>query len=317
MFKRIKYVVFILLINLIGFMSGCNNVIDSGSDEVIDEQISIEYSEPELVSLNSAKVGLGTSTTNSTRSLGLLKDDTEDSLTFRSSNIDLWGIETIDDIDNIYAANYIAHYEEWGIEGPGTEIINESVFIELYDMNWTFSSETSNIYASTDEITSLPKNINLIRIDIGAGYFDLEDDGVKIDQLYYSDGSECFIDYEGSKSTGINCNSIILVDNSLLSDSYLIPRGTTSVDDLIIPDADKEFIGRLMNKGWQIDVDGALFIPLEPTELVNPESISQVNIDFSWEIENAITHDGEKYIMEDRTGSGLAFDFKVSLDIED
>ena len=264
---------------------------------------------PEFVSLDNASVTLQTTTTTAiSRSAGLSKTDPGDSLSFRSSSIDFWGIQSNDDIDNLYTQTMI----EMGA-GPRNKVVNESVMVDLGDRTWTFSSSESNIYLALENVTLFPTIVNLIRIDIGAGILDIYDDGVKIDKLFDIGGKEYTFDWDGETHMGLNCNSILLVDEKLLTVPYYAPRGCKGISDPLLSDAEEFLVNKVLDQSGLMDVDGALFLPLNPVEILNPESVNEILIDFSWQIDGAIQYDGSRYVMADRTGNGIAFDFGVDI----
>ena len=60
-----------------------------------------------MMVLDGARIGIQASTAVEPRAAGLSSSDSDDSLTFRSSDIEFWGIGTVDDIDNIHSASAV------------------------------------------------------------------------------------------------------------------------------------------------------------------------------------------------------------------
>ena len=274
-----------------------------------DETPETVYYTPEYLSLGDVEISIRTQN-NASRAAGLSSSDANDSVSFRSSDISMWGIDSVDDIKNLYT--------EWilttGVT-TATDITNEAISADLGDNTWSFSSAQSNIYAATDGVTSLPKKINIIRIDIGAGILTIVDDSTDVTSLYDSSGNIFEVTWEGSDYTGFDCNSIVLLDNTLLSKSVYVPRTTTADASSGLNSDEIAIVNEVISQGGMMDVDGALFIPMQSIDLSSYTTVSQVILDFNWDIDGAITYEGSNYVMDDRTGNGICFDFDVKITV--
>lgn len=273
-----------------------------------------EYSAPSFIDTPGAVVGLktdGGGGAASGRAIGLNGSDSNDSISFRSSHIEFWGVGTVDDIDNIYSGHYL---DEW-LE-PSTEIVNRSVEVNLNDQTWTFSAETEQIILAPDPVDSFPEVANLIRIDIGAGIISIVDDGTEIPSVRDANGNIMSVE-DGGVFTGLNCNSIVLVDREFLSRAAYISRDGFDVDGLGLTATEEDVLSAIYQAGneGRIDVNGALFMPMDPIDLSGVGSISELLVDFRWSLDGSITHNGTNYVMEDRTGNGLCFDFQVTVTV--
>lgn len=280
----------------------------------------VEYADPVMISLDNARIGLQATTTETastaTRAPGLNAEDAADSLTFRSSDIEFWGIETIDDIDNIYSTTAIRDDRA----DVNTEIVNVSVQADLGDLHWTFSPNVTDLHFGAGTVVEFPQVVNLIRIDIGAGIMFIEDDGVEIDELYDANGNLMQV-VDGGEFVGLNCNSIMLIDKSILPEAIYISREVSlgdnwfwlDEDDLVRDDLAAVY--KLMERGesQNIDMDHALFVPLEPIDLSSYSNITEIIVTFSWNIDAAIERVDGQYVMADRTGNGICLDFNVGL----
>ena len=93
------------------------------------------------------------------------------------------------------------------------------------------------------------------------------------------------MNWDGSDYTGFDANSIVLLDNTLLTESVYIPRETTADASSGLTEDEITIVNEVISQGGMMDVDGA------------------------------ITYDGSNYVMDDRTGNGICFDFDVKITV--
>lgn len=195
--------------------------------------------------------------------------------------------------------------------------------------------------------------INLARLDVGAGAITFVINGETRKVLNSNGESDCFFTLEELEAayadgdieteeeyyeyldfyntfSGANINSIFFIDNQFLSKPVLcnidtqeqILNGELTSSDLKISNAEFSFISTLfhnkmdVDEDTMIDVDGALFIPLDPVDISGFDSlVDTLQIEVSWDIANSIhLRDGE-YFMDNRVGN-TSLNFSVVLSIQ-
>ena len=212
-----------------------------------------------------------------------------DQIDFRSSQIEFWSIETIEDVDKLISAYY---------EGAN------STYVDLFDIDKTFIFKPNELVQFTREnnVAFENKKYNIIRLDIGSGTINFTVNGNLISGPY------------------LNCNSIIFIDREFLTESVYVERINSEYETYISKEEEFKIVDTIIlnsdvyNNGT-IDVDGALFIPFEATDFSSYETISSVVVDISWNLNNLLSIDGESYFFTDRV-SGFPYDFEVILLVE-
>jgi hypothetical protein len=263
------------------------------------------------------------------RAAGVAGDTDKDMVSFRSSRIEFWAIEDISE------APYVVGVESVPPDTPEQEADSFNVAIELNlgdrEDSFLFVPDSYALFITQ----SLPefdytKKYNLIRIDVRDGNISFKDDGTQIVPVN-SEGEEA--DIKG--------NSILLVDEEILQSPLYLATWSGQerewdadieheyqelIEDQIIAYADagtitedvKTFLLELLVESYKFggfDLSGGLIIPFTPTDFSEYESINNVIIDVQWDMENAWSESGGKYIVEDRV-KGLPYDFKVKLIVE-
>lgn len=267
---------------------------------------------------NSSGFGIRTITgAVGTRAVGFNVDDTKDAISFRSSDISFWALESVEDIDRIYS-------------NPTTEISDTIIALryDLGDTNIQFENgKTVDTIVGEVPDFDLARSYNFIRIDIGFGFIGVEDDGVSVEHLYDAYGNELIIQDNDLVDTGINCNSIVLVDDTWVStpfycsreDEHLFDPADYALYGLTAEEA--QVYGAILSRGRSdgtgLDINGAFFLPFTPDEFDPAEEVESVTIEFVWEMAGAFEPYADGYRMVDRTGNGLSLDFDVRIVINE
>jgi len=237
---------------------------------------------------------------------------------FRSSDIEFWSFDSISDISTF--SSWSEDYDNGGSlkydMGDNVESIvfypDSNISNDLSNnFNPTWNTKVNN-FISSNMFTG---KMNLCRLDLGSGHVGFIKDGTNIDVN--------LMDLP-------TINSILFVDESYLSESFLIKGGDTVEDilngsltkeNLAISEDDYNLIFEIFSIGcssnnYKIDVDGALFIPFTPFDisLYDPSSNSLL-IEITWDMNSSIYEDLDGFHMENRV-SGTCFDFKVAIKIE-
>ena len=224
-----------------------------------------------------------------------LESPTVDEIYFRSSHIEFWSIETINDVDNLYSV-----YEY----NPLTEKSQLPASIYLPDIDKTFIFKPNKLVQFTREndISFENKKYNIIRFDIGAGEISFIINGNLISSPY------------------LNCNSIVFVDKEFLTESIYVDRNLSELINIKDSTTGSLIVDAITLQshvyGGNIGVDGALFIPFIATDFSDYETILSVVVDISWNLNNLLSIDGESYFFTDRV-SGFPYNFEVILLVED
>jgi hypothetical protein len=233
-------------------------------------------------------------------------DDT-DRMYFRSSDIEFWGVDTVAEIAEMASAGLPdAHDAESGT--------NMSKTIALPDVPETFVFVSGKTFRfGADEVPTFEnKTYNMIRLDVGGGAFTFVVDGNEITPRTSRDDVG---------AGGIN--SVMLVDKDFLSAPLFVPANDFSLlrqgnePTVEIPEQDHQVIELFAQHGWDsesnvdgdIDLNGALFIPLEPAAVTDSDNVM---VEFSWEMKESVYQQDAAWYMTDRV-QGTCYDFSVRL----
>lgn len=296
---------------ILGFTTGCQNGMNNlPADGVVTTTLSIGSSAVDL-----AIVG---------RSLG-----SSDRIYFRSSDIEMWQIESVQDIGDLVSSKYIRwagdtvdyvqnHSLEYMI-GDNTESlvfspdVDMTVGVSRADLNPTWDTDVA-AFAAAGKST-----VNAMRLDIGSGHVTFEIDGAE--QVVFT--------ADGQDNNGINGNSIFFVDRQFLSKPVLITRDMESA--IIYEGATAASLGITdqqfavahalhTSSNWYdnvtpIDINGALIVPMDPVDIGGYDpSTETLDIVVSWPIANAVHERDGEYFMDRRVGE-TCFDFDVSVEV--
>ena len=340
-------------------------------DTPVDEETDLWSDSPAVSSnLDLNNTAPAPSSSIISRSIARTAVDTN-KIYFRSSDIEFWSISEENDLNSIFSSLYQ--------EDEGGNIVSDALGYDkgqslAYDMgdetesivfypytNYTASignglNENWDTYTS-DFIDAGNTQINLARLDVGAGAITFIINGETKQVLNSKGESSCFFTLEELEEyyaddtiemidtieeynywlnfyntfSGADMNSIFFVDRQFLSEPVLCERDTQEqilndeviASDFNISDTEFSFIKTLFQNNnyddpvTMIDVDGALFIPLEPVDIsgFNPAE-NTLQIEVSWDIANAIHLRNGEYFMDNRVGN-TSFNFEVALTIQD
>jgi hypothetical protein len=290
---------------------GCENgVNDLPSDGVVSTTLSIGAS---TVDLSVAARSLGDS----------------DRVYFRSSDIEMWQIESVEDIGTLTSSKYVRgggddvdysqnHSLEYIIGDSTASLVfspdmDMTVGVDRADLNPTWSSDVGAFIAAGKT------TISAMRLDIGGGHVTFEIGGEER-VVFTADGQD---------NNGIDGNSIFFVDRQFLTKPMLITRsmeseiisGSATAASLDI--TDEQFaVAQVLHtsSNWYdgetpIDVNGALIVPMDPVDIGDYDPATEtLDIIVSWPIENAVHERDGGYFMDRRVGE-TCFDFDVSLEV--
>lgn len=316
-----KYVlVFVTALLLVLAAGGCTWFLPGGEDD----HTANEDSEPDDGNeptggddSGSTDGGFGIRTITGVSARAFDAGDEGDAIEFRSSDISFWALETPDDIGRTHSNP---------VEGEEDPLV--AVRYDLGNVTLRFESG-GTIESRSEEIPEFDLGLryNFIRIDIGAGFLDIYDDEVPAEHLYAADETELFVVDNDLVGPGLNCNSVILLDDTWVSTPVFIPRGETSLLDpgsyetlgLTQSEADiyRAILERGRGDGTLLDVHGALFMPFTPDEFEAGQEVESVTVEFVWDMVDAFVPYLDGYQMEDRTGNGLSLDFDVRIAINE
>ena len=248
---------------------------------------------------------LAESTNDEEEEISSYSSDT-DRMFFRSSDIEFWSVDSVEGIAEMASAGLPdAQDAESGS--------NVSKTIAMPDETETFVFVPGKTFRfSSDGVPTFENaTYNMIRVDVGGGAFTFVVDGQEVQPKTSQGGS-----------TG-GFNSVMLVDKSFLSAPLLVPGHELELiragDDssLEIPEADRRTIELFAEHGWtsddnpdgDIDLSGALFIPLEPATVADGDNVT---VEFSWDMAESLYQQNGEWYMADRV-QGTCYDFSVKL----
>lgn len=263
---------------------------------------------------------------------------TVDKVYFRSSDIEFWSIDAVSDIDDITSFKYFEiEQDQNGIEEPDLEqAFRDGVSLEYN----TGDTTQSFVFQPGEEVNNDVSNpdlnpdwgerlyhfreagnegISLMRLDIGGGLVSFE-----------IGGEEVSMTYEGSDDSRIGANSILFVDESLLSTPVLVRdhlqqdvlNGVITASDLEVSEADYQLVRTILSNSnvvdeeSMIDVNGALMVPMTPIDLTGFDpSTDAFEISVSWDMTDIVRQDdsSNSYQATNRV-QGTPFDFEVGIE---
>jgi hypothetical protein len=191
---------------------------------------------------------------------------------------------------------------------------NVSKTIAMPDEPETFVFVSGKTFRfSSDEVPAFENTTyNMIRVDIGGGNFTFVIDGEEVSPSNAKEGV-----------TDGGANSVMLVDKAFLSNPLLLGAHDFSLirqdlePETEIAEEDRELIELLVEHGWDgetnpdgdIDLNGALFIPLDPATVADGDNVT---VEFSWEMAESVYQQDGQWYMTDRV-QGTCYDFSVKL----
>ena len=229
--------------------------------------------------------------------------DEENKVYFRSSDIEFWSFSSIDEIETISPMEYQMGDETESIIFYPDSIIANDLSNNL-NPNW--DTDVSEFLAS-DTYTG---EINMARLDIGAGDVDFIIDGI-------------------DRIVTIDTNCILFVDEKYVTTPFLLTRavrdeiisGETDASDLNLSESETSFIKKIISLGpqssnYMLNIDGALILPFKPYIIDDYDpDINSLVIEVKWDMNSAIYEELGSYYMTDRV-SGTCFDFEVSIKVK-
>jgi hypothetical protein len=257
----------------------------------------------------------GSATASSIEALNV--EATPNAMEFRSSDISFWALETPEDIDRAYS-------------NPTDEIDNPILALQ-YDMgNVTIrfqDGEALEVNAGVVPEFELGRRYNMIRVDIGAGSLSLYVDDTDVEHLYDADGTELVVRDAEAVDTGLNANSVVLVDEDWVETPFFISRDEyesfepTAYASYGLTESEAKIYDRILKRsdsnGGGLDLSGALFLPFTPQDFSTYEELESVVVEFVWSISEAFEPYLDGYRMLDTTGTGISLDFKVRLRVNE
>ena len=136
----------------------------------------------------------------------------------------------------------------------------------------------------------------------------------------------------------IDANKMILIDNNFIQQGFYVSsdawgeiQSANSIEELgenygltnpqlqIVKDLTSR-VEYALSDGYNesdIDLDGALILPFQATDLSYYETINTITIEFSWDFSGSVSYDSteDRYFLTDRI-CGLPFNFDVELVID-
>ena len=238
---------------------------------------------------------------------------------FRSSDIEFWSISDsmMDNLDTITSYKFQRpDSEDAGIstEVKMVQTQNSIVFVSGY-YNEIKADDTST--ATFD----FSKKYNLIRIDIGCGKITVDlpgRDDIEYHNAVVPDSATVFGEMHYYYS-GIPGNSILLIGTDI-TDGDTTPVLITRIDKKTVPTNIniKAKYRQALTKILQanVDIDGALVIPFNPTDLSTYNNITDLKIRIDWDILNSFVYNSEeeKYYMANRV-NGTCYNFMVNFEV--
>ena len=301
----------VVVVLALGFALGCQNgVTDLPADGVVSTTLSIGGSTVDL--------------SVTSRSLG-----SSNRVYFRSSDIEMWQIESVEDIGTLVSAKYVGwggeqidyaqnHSLEYIIGDSAESLVfspdvDMTVGVDRTDLNPTWHSDVAAFIAAGKT------TVSAMRLDVGGGHVTFEIDGEE--RIVFT--------ADGQDNNGIDGNSIFFVDRQFLAKPMLITRpmeseiisGSATAASLGL--TDQQFtVAEILHtsSNWSndetpIDVNGALIVPMDPVDISGYDpSTDTLDIVVSWPIEKAVHERDGAYFMDRRVGE-TCFDFDVSLEV--
>ena len=319
-----KYLLFISIISLFAILiSGCGG--PSASDPADDVTPNTQTVWSDVGTANTEIIlSDGQSSVQTSNSISLSNNITSMNISseydnyayLRSSGVEFWYIDKIEDIDNIRS-----------VAGGGDTDLTYDQGNCLY---YPLPDRAENIYFVPDENTAQDlsqyhdmsewtndlesyKNfsniLNMIRFDVGGGKLN-----------FVVDGEEIVIHNQINGDTmGLNANSLFFIDKKFLKEVVYVkmPEG----DYYDIEEIENEVVKKIVqnsihhDNNTPIDVAGGLFIPFDPISIQNYDpSTDKLSLEINWDMKDAIYKEDGQYYMADRI-KGTCFDFTINFNL--
>lgn len=244
-------------------------------------------------------------------------------VSFRSSDIEFWAT------DGSFTNLRSLKYHEWDGEIAGANLSTEIGLSDSED-NVVFMPNKVKLSEYDMPEFDRAKVYDVARMDIGGGNIN-----------FTMNGSVMNVTSNTLGSGSLNANSIIFIDDSVLSETVYVSRNDSSailndyfdnntldgtydygsntnfILDFVVENTATWLSGNLTGKDdAYMDVDGALFVPFEPVDFTSNSNANKVKIKLEWDLDSIFTSgSGGTYTLKETAG-GTPYDFNVTIEIK-